>query len=110
MIVLRRKTPRHDGSRFYAFPNPVAHETRHAKHFDTAEDAEAARRTLREPWLWEAVDAEEMARQAEEEHRQRLAAARAERRPVRPSLAAAMLGLALPAMTDPALNPPRRHR
>lgn len=56
MIILRRKTPRHDGTRYYAKPAPVQRHVEHARKFATATEAEAERATLREPRLWEAMD------------------------------------------------------
>ena len=62
MIVLRRTTPRHDGTRYYAKPAPVQSHVEHARKFATMADAEAERAGLREPWLWEALDEADAAR------------------------------------------------
>lgn len=104
-FVLRRKMPRHDGSRYFAKPSPVQYFLEHARKFENADGAEVERRNLREPWLWEVLDQQEAARLDAEEtnafqaRMSREAKAEARARPLLTSmLAFAALGggLALP--------------
>ena len=57
--VVRRKRPRHDGSRYFNNRGPCAHECASGATYDTAEEADSARRNLREPHLWEAMQTTE---------------------------------------------------
>lgn len=53
--VLRRKHPRHDGSRYFNDRGPCAHYANEGASFDSADAAEAQRTKLREPHLWEVL-------------------------------------------------------
>ena len=49
--VVRRKQPRHDGTRYYNDRGPCARDPNGGAEYDSAEEADAARRGLREPHL-----------------------------------------------------------
>ncbi len=53
--VVRRKQPRHDGTRYYNDRGPCARDPNGGAEYDSAEEADAARRGLREPHLWEVL-------------------------------------------------------
>lgn len=53
--VLRRKEPRHDGTRYFNDKGPPAKFSGKGAWFSCEEDADAARRKLREPHMWEAL-------------------------------------------------------
>lgn len=53
--VLRRKEPRHDGARYFNDKGPPAKFSGKGAWFSCEEDADAARRKLREPHLWEVL-------------------------------------------------------
>lgn len=59
--VVRRKQPRHDGSRYYNDRGPCARDPNGGAEYDSAEEAAAARRGLREPHLWEVLPMHEAA-------------------------------------------------
>ena len=59
--VIRRKQPRHDGSRYFNDRGPCARDPNGGAEYDSAEEADAARRGLREPHLWEALPMSEAA-------------------------------------------------
>ncbi len=61
MFVVRRKHPRHDGSRYFNDRGPCARECADGAAYGTPAEAEAARKGLREPHLWEAMPATEAA-------------------------------------------------
>lgn len=61
VYVVRRKAPRHDGSRYFNDRGPCARKCADGAVFATAEEAETARRGLREPHLWEAMPAQDAA-------------------------------------------------
>lgn len=53
--VIRRKQPRHDGTRYYNDRGPCARDPNGGAEYNSAEEADAARRGLREPHLWEVL-------------------------------------------------------
>lgn len=55
LYVVRRKQPRHDGTRYFNDRGPCASRANDGASFATAEDAETARKALREPHLWETM-------------------------------------------------------
>jgi hypothetical protein len=59
--VVRRKQPRHDGTRYFNDRGPCARDPNGGAEYDSAEEADAARRGLREPHLWEALPMSEAA-------------------------------------------------
>ena len=59
--VIRRKTPRHDGSRYFNDRGPCARKCTDGATYATLPEAEAARKGLREPHLWEAMPAQDAA-------------------------------------------------
>ena len=59
--VVRRKQPRHDGTRYFNDRGPCARDPNGGAEYDSAEEADAARRGLREPHLWEVLPMHEAA-------------------------------------------------
>jgi len=59
--VIRRKQPRHDGTRYFNDRGPCARDPNGGAEYDSAEEADAARRGLREPHLWEVLPMHEAA-------------------------------------------------
>lgn len=59
--VVRRKQPRHDGTRYYNDRGPCARDPNGGAEYDSAEEADAARRGLREPHLWDVLPMHEAA-------------------------------------------------
>lgn len=59
--VIRRKRPRCDGTRYFNDRGPCARDPNGGAEYDSAEEADAARRGLREPHLWEVLPMPEAA-------------------------------------------------
>lgn len=59
--VIRRRQPRHDGTRYFNDRGPCARDPNGGAEYDSAEEADAARRGLREPHLWDVLPMHEAA-------------------------------------------------